>query len=254
MHLQARKSPPYKLDSAWPLLSPRDLCIPSFLSKLSSQSMTVKVSSGTNLCKSYGLNSPGISVVSAVSPPLQLPHTLHNHFQLASRSLTQGYNSDCHPPCLRGLFAAPHLAWGPAFGQSSTSPGRRDEVPGLRRLAHAAGPSEALGSELCVQDPQEQKLGDRGQPAVTCPRSDPQQSPNEPLLCQGCSRSSAACYRKPPCHGQHKGHHREKKNRPGLPRTSYWKIHAGLCGDSGLLAAETCVFFKTVCFTSTLRN
>lgn len=119
MNLKACKSLPINLALLSCSFSPKDLCIPSLLSKLFFKSMTVKVSSGIDLCKLYGLSSPGISMVSAVSPLLGLPRMLHNHFQVPSCSLTQGCNSDCHPLCLRGPTGSSQLAWGPASGSSS---------------------------------------------------------------------------------------------------------------------------------------
>lgn len=119
MNLKACKSLPINLALLSCSFSPRDLCIPSLLSKLFFKSMTVKVSSGIDLCKLYGLSSPGISMVSAVSPLLRLPRMLHNHFQVPSCSLTQGCNSDCHPLCLRGPTGSSQLAWGPTPDSSS---------------------------------------------------------------------------------------------------------------------------------------
>lgn len=114
VNLKACKSLPINLALLSCSFSPRDLYIPSLLSKLFFKSMTVKVSSGIDLCKLYGLSSPGISMVSAVSPLLRLPRMLHNHFQVPSCSLTQGCNSDCHPLCLRGPTGSSQLPWGPA--------------------------------------------------------------------------------------------------------------------------------------------
>lgn len=102
VNFKACKSLPINLALLCCSFSPRDLCIPSLLSKLFFKSMTVEVSSGIDLCKLYGLSSPGISMVSAVSPQLRLPRMLHNHFQAPSCSLTQSCNSDCHSQCWRG--------------------------------------------------------------------------------------------------------------------------------------------------------
>ena len=104
--------------------SPRDLCIPSVLSKLSSKSMTVTVSSDVNPCKLYSLSSLEISMVSAVSLLLKLPRTLHNHFQLPSCSLTQGHNSDCHPLCSRSLFGTSSACLGTSLHAELHVPGQ----------------------------------------------------------------------------------------------------------------------------------
>lgn len=123
MNLKACKSLPVNLALLSCSFSPRDLCIPSFSSQLFFKSMTVKVSSGIDLCKLYGLSSPGISMVSAVSPLLRLPRMLHNHFQVPSCSLTQGHNSDCHPLCLEAPLAALSPQAVPAGGRRCQGPG-----------------------------------------------------------------------------------------------------------------------------------
>lgn len=114
--------------------------------------MTVKVSSAMDLCKLHGLSSPGISMVSAVSPLLRLPHMLHNHFQVPSCSLTQGCNSDCHPLCLRGPTGSSQLAWG--------APSRQFQLGGRRcQWLGALVPSQLLNWhwEMCPGS-----LGDSG--------------------------------------------------------------------------------------------
>lgn len=164
--------------------SPRDLCIPSVLRKLSSKSMTVKVSSGLNPCKLYGLSSPGISMVSAVSPLLKLPRMLHNHFQLPSCSLTQGYNSDCQPLSSRGSSGSCSACLGSSLHTELHVLGGRDGVLVPCMVALCSGALQGAKARALHVRPPRTETRRQGSAAVTCPRSDPQHSPNDPLVCQ----------------------------------------------------------------------
>lgn len=153
--------------------------------------MTVKVSSGINPCKLYGLCSPGISMVSAVSPLLELPCMLHNHFQLPSCSLTQSYNSRCHPPCSRGLFGSSSARVGTSFPAELHIPGG---AGGTRCRCHGSVqryPPGCQDETSAHKTPQAQKPGDRAQTPNTALTS--------PSFARAGGGSSTACYRNPPC-------------------------------------------------------